>query len=244
MKTFVAAVACSVIGSSAFAQGTDWQYTLTAYLWGTNTGVTAETPFGTVDAELSLSDALKDIDFAFSGTFEARKDKWSLFTDGIYVKVSPTQLTPRGILADDVTVRTQMTIISGFAGYRVLEQQGMFVDLAGGFRWAKLDSDIDFAGGPLDGDVFSSSDSWVDPVIGVRVGTQLSDKMTATLFTDYGGFSGDSSTWQVSATLGYELNENWSLVGGYRYMEFDREIDGRDFSMDQSGLLFGASYKF
>ena len=45
-------------------------------------------------------------------------------------------------------------------------------------------------------------------------------------------------------TIDYALNDRWVLVGGYRYMEFDREIDGRDFSMDQSGVLFGATYKF
>jgi hypothetical protein len=232
------------MASAASAGDMDWRYSMTAYLWTPETGVSAETPRGqTVDAELSFSDALKDLDFAFMGAFEARRGKLSLFTDGMYTKLSPTNTTP-GPLADEVTVRTQLTVISAYAAYRAYEQANVAIDLAGGFRWAKLDSDVSISGGLLGGDEFSSSDDWIDPVIGVRLSTQLSDTVSASLFADYGGFSGDSNTWQAAATLGYALNDSWTLRGGYRYMKFEREIDGRDFSMDQSGLLLGATYSF
>jgi opacity protein-like surface antigen len=159
----------------------------------------------------------------------------------MYFKLSPNNTTP-GPLTDSVTVRTQMTVISGYAAYRVFEDQSFAVDLAGGFRWANLDSDVSTTG-PLTTE-FNSSDDWIDPVIGVRLSTQISEKVSATLFADYGGFSGDSTTWQTAVSVGYALNDSWTLRGGYRYMEFDREIDGRDFSMDQSGLLLGATYNF
>jgi opacity protein-like surface antigen len=230
--------------SAASAQDMDWKYSLTAYLWTPVTGVSAETPTGqTVDAELSFSDALKDLDFAFMGAFEARRGKLSLFTDGMYTKLSPTNTTP-GPLADEVTVRTQLTVISAYAAYRAYEEANVAIDLAGGFRWAKLDSDVSIAGGLLGGDEFSNDDDWIDPVIGVRFSSQISEQVSASLFVDYGGFSSESNTWQVAATLGYALNDKWTLRGGYRYMEFEREIDGRDFSMDQSGLLLGATYNF
>jgi opacity protein-like surface antigen len=242
MKTAIAAATCVLMASAASAQDMDWKYALTAYLWTTKTGVSAETPTGeTVDAELSFSDALKDLDFAFMGAFEARKGKLSLFTDGMYFKLSPTNTTP-GPLTDSVTVRTQMTVISGYAAYRVYDDPSIAVDLAGGFRWANLDSDVSTVG-PLTTE-FNSSDDWIDPVVGVRVTTQLSEKVSANVFVDYGGFSSDSTTWQAALSVGYALNESWTLRGGYRYMEFDREIDGRDFSMDQSGLLLGATYNF
>jgi len=246
MKTAIAitTAACLLMASAASAQDTGWKYSLTAYLWTTKTGVSAETPTGeTVEAELSFSDALKDLDFAFMGAFEAHKGKLSLFTDGMYFKLSPTNSTP-GPLTDSVTVRTQMTIISGYAAYRVFEDPGFAVDLAGGFRWANLDSDLSTSGGTIGDTEFNSSDDWADPVIGVRLSKQISEKVSATLFADYGGFSGDSTTWQTLVSVGYALNDRWTLRGGYRYMEFDREIDGRDFSMDQSGLLIGATYNF
>ena len=244
MKTAIATAACVLLASAASAEDLDWKYRLTTYIWATNTGISAETPTGeTVDAELSFSDALKDLDFAFSAIFEARKGKWRLFTDGTYVKLSPTNSTP-GPLTDSVAVRTQATVINGYAAYQVFEAPSFAVDLAGGFRWANLDSDVSTSGGTIGDTEFNSSDAWVDPVIGVRLSTQISEKVSATLFADYGGFSSDSTTWQTLVSVGYALNDRWTLRGGYRYMEFDQEIDGRDFSMDQSGLLLGATYNF
>ena len=237
MKTAVLATAFALVASAAAAE--DWRYSMTTYLWTTKTGISAETPLGgTVEGELSFTDALKDLDFAFMGAFEARRGKLSLFTDAMYFKLSPTNTLPSGVV--DVTMRTQMTVISGYAAYRAYEDPTVAIDLAGGFRWAKLDSDVSTSGG-LE---FSNSDDWIDPVVGVRLSTQLSEKMSATLFADYGGFNGEDSTWQAVATVGYALNDKWTLRGGYRYMEFNREIDGRDVSMDQSGLLLGATYSF
>jgi opacity protein-like surface antigen len=244
MKAALLACVCAVAASTASAQDMDWRYSLTAYLWTTKTGVSAEAPSGeTAEAELSFSDALKDLDFAFMGAFEARKGKFSLLTDAFYFKLSPSNSTP-GPLFDEVKVRTQMTVVSGYATYRAYEEQGVAIDLAGGFRWAKLDTEVTTSGGFLRDSFFTFDDDWIDPVVGVRLTTQLSDKVSAGLFADYGGFSSDSSTWQAALTVGYALNENWTLRGGYRYMEFDREIDRRDFSLDQSGLLLGATYSF
>lgn len=244
MKIVAAALLGIAFASSAAAQDTGWNYSLTTYLWATNTGVAAQAPGGqTVEAELSFSDAIKDIEFAFMGAFEARRGNFSLFTDAFYFRLSPTNTTP-GPLANEVRMESEMTVISGYAAYRVYEEPTFAVDLAGGFRYAKLDNDVSIVGGFLDGDNFSSSDDWVDPVVGVRLTGQLSDRVSASFFADYGGFSSDSTTWQVVATVGYALNDQWTLRGGYRYMEFDREINGRDFTLDQSGLLLGVTYNF
>jgi opacity protein-like surface antigen len=244
MKTAIAAATCLLLTTAASAQDMDWKFSLTTYLWTTKTGVSAQTPTGeTVDAELSFSDALKDLEFAFMGTFEARKGKLSLFTDGMYFRLSPTNSTP-GPLVDEVAVKTQMTVISSYAAYRVYDDPTVAVDLAGGFRWANMDTDVTTRGGTLPNQAFTVGDDWIDPVVGVRVSTQLSEQVSAALFVDYGGFSSDSTTWQTALSVGYALNDRWTLRGGYRYMEFDREIDGRDFSLDQSGLLLGATYNF
>jgi opacity protein-like surface antigen len=244
MKSILAALALTVLALPVQAQENGWTYSLTTYIWATDTGMSAETPSGhTVEGELSFSDALKDLDFAFMGSFEARQGKWGFFTDGMYFKLSPGNDTP-GPLVDEVNMRAQMTVLTGYAAYRAYEDPTVAVDLAGGLRWAKLDSDVSLTGGLLDGGDFSADDDWVEPVIGVRVGTRLSDRWSATFFADYGGFDGDSDTWQGVVSLGYELNDRWTLRGGYRYMEFNREINGRDVSMDLSGILLGASYRF
>lgn len=244
MKTFVAAAVCSLVGSAAFAQGHDWQYSLTTYIWASDTGVRAETPSGgTVETTLSFSDALQDLDFAFAGTFEARKGRLSFFTDASYVKLSTGNSTP-GPASNEVNVRTEMTFVSAFAAYRAYEAPAFAVDLAGGFRWTNLSTDVEIIGGTLDGDDFVSGDTWIEPVVGVRMSAKLSEKLSAVVFADIGGFEQDSSTWQALATLNYALNDRWSLVGGYRYMEFERIVDGKDIQMDLSGIVLAATYKF
>jgi hypothetical protein len=208
------------------------------------TGIAAQAPTGqTVEAELSFSDALEDLEFAFMGAFEARRGNFSLLADALYFRLSPTNTTP-GPLANEVRMQSQMTVLSGYAAYRVYQEPGFAVDLAAGLRWAKLDNDVRIAGGLLDGTTFTAADDWVDPVLGIRLTGRLSDRVSASLFADYGRFRSDSTTWQTVLTLGYAVTDNWTLRGGYRYMEFDREINGRDFTLDQSGIVLGATYSF
>jgi hypothetical protein len=90
------------------------------------TGARAQTPRGdTVDAELRLSDALRDRDFAFMGNVEPRKGKLSLLTQ-----------------------------------------------------------------------------------------TPLSEKVSASVLADQGGFDGDSATWQAAVSVGHALNDRRTLRGG------------------------------
>lgn len=110
MKTAVVANVFALVAPAASAE--DWRYSLTTYLWTTKTGISAEAPTGgAVEGELSFIDALKDLDFAFMGAFEARRGKLSLFSDAMYFKLSPTNTLPGG--AVDLAMRTQMTVISG-----------------------------------------------------------------------------------------------------------------------------------
>ena len=68
----------------AVAQESRWTYDLSLNLWFSNTAVSTDTPFGTVDAELSFSDAIQDLDFAFMGTAEARNGPWAVIMDMLY----------------------------------------------------------------------------------------------------------------------------------------------------------------
>jgi hypothetical protein len=49
---------------------------------------------------------------------------------------------------------------------------------------------------------------------------------------------------QGVGTIGYRFNERWSAQLGYRYMNFDREVDGRDVTVDLYGPIIGASISF
>ena len=140
------------------------------------------------------------------------------------------------------SVKTQ--IFSGYAAYRVHETSDMSVDLAGGFRWFSTNTDIGLIGGAGNGINVGTNSTWTDPLIGLMVEYQFSDRWSGTGLLDYGGFDSNEETWQVLLTVGYALNDNWMLRGGYRHIEVENTINGSHYSFEQSGPIFGATYSF
>lgn len=242
LKTGAAIATMSVMAEPVMAEDNDWDFSVAVYGWLIDTGIEVGTPSGTVSAELSFKDALENLDMVFMGTFEAWNGPWGVILDYNYMNLTFNSAGPVGF--SSATVGTKMSLMNSYLGYRILEEQNMSVDLAGGFRWFSLDNDVTLnpAAGPAV--VESVGDDWVDPVVGARVAYRFSDKWSGILFADYGGFSSDSESWQLLATVGYDINDRWSLQGGYRYLELNREINGLDTSIDLSGLILGARYKF
>lgn len=233
----------SGLGSSVAAQQSDWSYEASVYLFTPETDVSLETPGGTLSGTLSFSDALENLDLAFMGAISATNGRWTFLADYNYTDLSFSNETPDPASSGLDTSFT-VSYLSGYVGYRVYEAPTVNVDLAGGFRWFSTDTQFVLQPGTEPGRVASADDSWVDPIIGARARVRFSDKWSGTGFVDYGGFRSGSTTWQVLLTADYEINERWLLRGGYRYISFDHEIDGNDFEFDQSGPLFGATYRF
>jgi hypothetical protein len=99
--------------------------------------------------------------------------------------------------------------------------------------------------GLLAGRRIGVSETWIDPVIGARARVAISDNWFATAFADVGGFGGDSDlTWQAFASLGYQFNPRWSVLGGWRYFSTEKEMDGLDVRTEFSGPLVGFTARF
>jgi opacity protein-like surface antigen len=71
----------------------------------------------------------------------------------------------------------------------------------------------------------------------------FSEDWFGTLLLDAGG-TGDTSTWQALATVGYRLNDNWALQGGYRYLQSEWDTDLGQSSLEFSGPILGVTYRF
>lgn len=244
-----AGLACVTFAAAGEAQAqSDWEYALSAYGWFTGMSTELDTAFGTVEAELSFGDIWDQLDFAAFGTFEARNGRWALVTDLNYAKLSAGNDTPVGLAFDSVTVDTRLTIISALAAYSIIDRSDLRVDLAGGIRYYDVSIGVDLTAAlPIDNRSASFGDSWVDPVVGVRMRAPLSDDWFFNGFADVGGFGlGDASdlSWQVYAGVGYHFNETWSIQGGYRYLSIDKEIDGRDTRLELYGPLIGVTARF
>lgn len=74
-----------LVANSVHAGDDDWQFDATLYLWGTGIGGTTRTGG---DIDISCGDLWDNLDMAFMGALEARKGKWGLLGDFVYLKVS------------------------------------------------------------------------------------------------------------------------------------------------------------
>jgi hypothetical protein len=241
MAGFAGFLACTAI--PALAQDGKWTYDLSMNLWFNDTTVTTDTPRGEVEAELSFSDAIEDLDFAFMGTAEARNGPWGIIGDLLYFNLTADGPTPDGLLFSEVAAGSQITVLSGVVAYRVHEDANVAVDLGAGFRAFWTDIDTTFVGAAAPTETFGQSKDWVDPIVAARVRVAFNDQWFGTAMVDVGG-TGDSDTWQALATVGYRMNENWAFQGGYRYMEAEWDTDQGQSSLEFSGPILGVSYRF
>ena len=244
---FKIAVGCAIglalSSVPAVAQESQWTYDLSFNLWLSHPAVSTVTPFGVVDAELSFSDAIQDLDFAFMGTAEARNGPWAVFMDMLYFNLTADAPTPLGTLFSEVSTGSKITVLSGYVAYRVHEEPTFAVDLGVGLRgfWTDLDTTLVGASAPTES--FSQTKDWVDPIVAARIRMAFGEDWFGTLMLDAGG-TGDSSTWQALATVGYRLNENWALQGGYRYLQSEWDTDLGQSSLEFSGPILGVAYRF
>jgi hypothetical protein len=238
-------IAAAVIAAfPAVGHAEKWEKSVTLYGWLPGLDTTIGTAFGDFEPSPSGSDVLSDLDMAFMGVFEAGKGRWRFIKDIIYVDLSDTKTTPFGALFADGTVEVKVWAVSGYIAYRFAESDRATYEVAAGVRYLDLDTTLSLSAGMLPAQSRSLSDSWVDPVIGLRGNWVFSDKWSTTALVDYGGFLETSQTWQVVGTVNYQINEKLFARFGYRHMDVSKTIDGTNIDLAISGPILGLSYRF
>jgi opacity protein-like surface antigen len=231
----------AAVAAPACAQ--DWTYNATIYLWATDTVSTIDSRFGELESELTFSDALQQLDFAFLGAIEANNGPWSLVGDLFYFRLSESNsLDLPGY--SKLSTRSDLLGVTGYGFYRVAETGNAQFDVGGGLRVFSLDQELRLTGSNPKAKV-EVSETWVYPLIAARARFDFNERWFGTIGGDFGGLGGhDNQSWNAIATIGYEINDNWSVRAGYRALEVSHEINGRDFSNRQTGPIFGATYRF
>lgn len=221
-----------------------WTFSLTPYFWAAGlSGELKQFGLPAVDVDASFSDILDHLEFGAMAMGEARNGPYSIFGDVMYTKIAGQGGTPRGILADDVELKSETFAGLLVGGYSVFENQDSRLDVVGGLRVWSVESELSFQGGILDGRSRTDSATWVDGMAGLRGTYSFTPEI---YLTGWGlvGAGGADLDWDIAAAIGYHFNDSISAIAGYRALGVDYSNDGFVFDVIQRGPMLGLSVKF
>ena len=92
---------------------------------------------------------------------------------------------------------------------------------------------------------FEETFDWFDPIVGFRVGVDVTRNFSISLLGDIGGWGiGDASdlTWQGFLNLQYDFSDHWGATLAYRAIGLNRDSAVDDMVM--YGPQFGVVYRF
>jgi len=260
---FATIAAASGAPASLAADGSDgkWHFTVTPYLWlpdvyGTVNFTDAGSTGGTISTDAAPDNYLQSLDFAAMFAAEARKDRFLIFSDYIYLHFSGHDSVvksvsgPLGDVHVPVNVAGAASLISNVwtiaGGYNLVHTPAVSLDLLGGARLLNLRTSVswDFAG-PVGGFAKSgtasqNTNTW-DGLVGLKGEVRLGEgKWFMPYYADIGTGS-NNWTWQALLGVGYRFG--WGdLVLTVRSLSYDFDDDRLDARF--TGPAFGASFRF
>lgn len=224
---------CCAQQPKPYQQSNEWTYSITPYIWFSSIGGDAAIRGNMFGIHERFTDLVSNVDFGFEFHFEARKNNWGCFVDPTYLKLSADTTTADGLPAD-VRFKEWLVEFGGVYGLPIRPTRSnclpQNLDLLFGGRYWNLSGDL-----TQEGTTTSGSQSWVDPIIGLRYITGLSDKWSLLLRGDIGGFGvGSDFSWNAIAAFGYATKQNQTAFVGYRALKVDRTngSDGDLFEWD------------
>jgi opacity protein-like surface antigen len=267
------------LAAAAQAPADRWTFSVMPYLWVPSVdGKISYGPppanGGTANVDIDTSTVLDNLDFAFMINGEARRGRWLVATDVIYldfgsvdsaVKSVDFNLGPRGRfdVAAGANSGTQSKLTGWLwtlvGGYAAVQDPRWNLDVIGGFRYLYLDGKTSWQ--------LNASITVTDPVGGgtatfARSGSvEKSDTVWAAIagakgrvklgetpwFVNYYVDAGGASnlfTWQGAAGVGYAFR--WGeIIFDYRYLYYDQ--NGQDKLIQDvsfGGFALGANFRF
>lgn len=231
----------------------NWSAEITLYGWamGINGTVQTFSRVPPVKANVGFDQLLKNLDGGIMLSGSAIIDRYVLFGDLVYAKVSPKKnfpIAPGYNLDGTLTLDTSSFMGLAAGGYRVYTDPTLSFDLMVGARVFSVDAAINLAvdvGGRevADRELASRSKTWVDGVVGVRAIYKITDNLRLTGIAFAGGLS-SKYEWDVFASLGYDFTKTWSGFVGYRALGVDYQSDGFIYDVVQHGPMIGISARF
>ncbi len=226
---------------TAEAQSADrWEFTAAIYgYFPTISGTTTFPPTGgSSSASVDIDTILKNLNFTFMGSFEARKGEWGGYTDVVYLDVGGSATDAKTLsLGGVIPASTVATVDFNLKGWtwtlagtwRAVNDPDFKTDVLFGARQLHVQPKLDwsFSGNvgqiPLQDRAGSREvtlNNW-DAVIGFKGRASFGEghRWFAPYYLDM-GTGASRFTWQAMAGLGYAFG--WcDVLGAWRYIGYD-----------------------
>lgn len=202
----------------------DWRHTM--YIYAMGAAIDGDVQIGDIEipVDVSISELFDALEMGGMAAYRMENDTWSISGDVTFMALGAKASGPRGNLRGDVDI-DQLTVM-GTLGRRITPSTEVLFSLA----YFDLSTDVHLR-------LFDQSRrasagvDWIDPSIGLRYETALSDKWTFTARGDVGGFGvGSDLLVHGILTIRRQQTERFGWFLGYRVIRFDyEEGKGRNF---------------
>ncbi len=218
-----------------------WRYQVTPYVWAS--GLSGDlTPYrgaSTIAFDKSFRDIMDDVDVALFIAGSARRDRLVLAGDLTFSRSSKGGVIAPGLNAEG---RLKQRSITALAGYSVVQDDRMTVDVLGGIRAWSIAAEVKAA---AIGAQKSGTKDFADPIIALRGTFRVAPKWSVSLYADYGGFGvGSDKTWQAIGAASYALSNDRFLSVGYRHLAVDYQSSGTRVDATMQGPFAGLTFRF
>ncbi len=222
----------------------DWEFTVTPYLWMTGFGMETRGvgPIPSRDIDVDFGQVFDHLNFAFEANVEARKDRFVATFDFNYFDLSASEGLS-GPVFTKVALDMTGILSSATVGYQAIASDPVSMDVFGGAQLFSVDTDLAMRGGGSP----STSDkkTFVDPVIGLRGRVRLGEDFFLDGIGSIGGFGVDSQiTYQLFGGVGWQASDSIALRAGYRHFYIEQEGGKLIKSVTMTGPIIGASFRF
>jgi hypothetical protein len=262
------AFATALVAPAAAAQDLtagDWHFRAQVYGWFPSVSGSTNLPpssGGGLAPNVDLSNYMDALQFAFMGTFEARKGKLGIVTDYVYLNFEADKSArrdfnlsgPLGLInipagaAADVKAGLSGYVWSLAGTYAAVEDPMVSLQVLGGFRYLKVKPSLEwrFTGNigalpPLAvaGSASADPGAW-DVIVGAKGRVRLGDSAWFVPYYADVGTGQSDLTWQAMAGVGYAFS--WGdVTAAYRHLayKFPDSFALKDLSFSGPAVALG-----
>ncbi len=195
------------------------------------------------DLDTTYSDTFSNTQFFFMGRYEGFKGRWGIMVDGMYARLEKDRDYTGQALPGKRQFKLTQSLVEVAIPYR-LTWNPVVADVFVGGRYNYIYGEIGIPSVPVKRD---DTLAFVDPIVGGRVFFPLAKGWTLGLRGDLGGFGiGNASDLAANGvvSINWQLNELFSLHGGYRALYMKYNSGDNEWNGTQHGPWLGIGFSF